>query len=48
MDILSPLELSEKAKNELFEDESKKQQSLEQFREWIRKHPFIKKCQTGE
>lgn len=40
--------LQEKAKNELREDESRKQQSLEQFREWIAKHPFIKSCRTGK
>jgi hypothetical protein len=48
MNILTTLELSQKAKIEVREDESRKQQSLEQFREWIAKHPFIKNCQTGE
>lgn len=40
--------LQEKAKIELREDESRKEQSLEQFREWIGKHPFIKNCRTGK
>lgn len=31
----------EKAKNELREDENRKQQSIEQCREWSLKHPFI-------
>lgn len=41
-------ELQEKAKIEVREDETRKQQSLEQFREWIAKHPFIKNCRTGK
>ncbi|KAG5668708.1 hypothetical protein PVAND_016637 [Polypedilum vanderplanki] len=32
----------EKAKNELGETESKKEQSIRQFKEWLSKHPFIK------
>lgn len=32
---------TEKAKNLYGEDESRKSQSLAQFREWIKKHPFI-------
>lgn len=43
--------LSEKyvqiAKNELREDESRKTQSLQQFRELIDKHPYIRNCRTG-
>lgn len=31
----------EKAKNELRETESRKEQSLEQFRDWLSKHPFL-------
>jgi hypothetical protein len=30
------------------EDESRKEQSLVQFREWLAKHPFIIKCRDGE
>ncbi|KAG5669806.1 hypothetical protein PVAND_000099 [Polypedilum vanderplanki] len=48
MDNLSTLEVCEKAKIEVREDESRKQQSLEQFREWIGKHPFIKNCRTDD
>lgn len=36
------------AKEELREDESVRSQSLSQFREWIAKHPHIKKCRTGK
>lgn len=38
----------EKAKNELREDESRKEQSLKQFRERIEKHPFLSNCRQGE
>jgi hypothetical protein len=41
-------ELIEKARADMREDDARKQQSLEQFREWIAKHPFIKNCKTGE
>lgn len=34
------------AKEELREDESLRSQSLSQFREWIAKHPNIKRCRT--
>jgi hypothetical protein len=37
-----------KAKEEVREDESRREQSLEQFREWIKKHPFISNVKTGE
>jgi hypothetical protein len=43
---LSP-ELQKMAKDELREDESTRTQSLAQFREWIAKHPHIKRCRTG-
>lgn len=36
------------AKDELREDESLRTQSLTQFREWIAKHPNIKRCRTGK
>lgn len=36
------------AKEELREDESVRTQALTQFREWIAKHPQIKKCRTGK
>lgn len=36
------------AKEELREDESVRLQALSQFREWIAKHPHIKKCRTGK
>lgn len=35
------------ALNELREDETRRTQALEQFRDWIKKHPFIKSCRTG-
>ncbi|XP_053952859.1 clavesin-1 [Anastrepha ludens] len=34
------------AKEELHEDDNVRQQALNQFREWISKHPSIKKCRT--
>jgi hypothetical protein len=37
----------QKALNELREDDSRKQQALEQFREWITKQGHIKNCRTG-
>lgn len=36
------------AKEEIREDEMRKEQSLEQLRDWIEKHPFISNCRTGE
>lgn len=38
----------EKAKNELRETESRKRQSLQQFRELLQKHPFLKGVRQGE
>jgi hypothetical protein len=38
----------EKAKNELRETESRKSQSLEQFRAWINKHPFLSNVRQGK
>jgi hypothetical protein len=37
-----------KAKEELREDEKRKQQALEHFREWLKKHPYIKSIRQGE
>ena len=37
----------QKALNELREDDSRKQQALEQFREWISKQGHIQYCRTG-
>lgn len=34
------------AKEELHEDENIRRQALAQFREWIEKHPHIRKCRT--
>uniref|UniRef100_A0A1I8P4P8 CRAL-TRIO domain-containing protein n=1 Tax=Stomoxys calcitrans TaxID=35570 RepID=A0A1I8P4P8_STOCA len=42
---LSP-ELKAVAKEELHEDENIRKQAVAQFREWIAKHPHIKKCRT--
>lgn len=36
-----------KAKAELREDDLRKEQALEQFREWITKQGHIKNCRTG-
>lgn len=35
------------ALEELREDSNIREQSLEQMRDWIEKHPNIKKCRTG-
>lgn len=35
------------AKKEVREDDNRREQALVQFREWINKHPAIKKCRTG-
>lgn len=37
----------EKAKEELREDDTRKEQALEHFRQWIQKHPFIKDIRQG-
>ena len=36
------------AKKELREDKSIRDHSLHRMREWIAKHPHIKRCRTGE
>lgn len=49
MEVKSALseKVLERAKTELREECSRKSQSLAQFREWLSKHPFIKKCRQG-
>ena len=37
-----------KARKELREDENRKKQALEHFREWIKKHPYIKQIRQGK
>lgn len=37
-----------KALEELREDDNIREQSLDQMRDWISKHPNIKKCRTGK
>lgn len=39
---------NDKARIELRETDVRKDQSLEQFREWLKKHPFIKNYQPGK
>lgn len=36
------------AQDELREDDFRRSQSLDQFREFVCKHPAIKKCRSGE
>jgi hypothetical protein len=36
------------AKAELGEDDLKREQSLEHFREWLKKHPFLQDVRQGE
>lgn len=43
-----PDKFVEKAKLELREDEKRKKQALEHFREWIQKHPYIKNIRQGK
>lgn len=43
-----PLHILEREKNELREDDARREQSLAQFREWISKHPFINDVKTGK
>lgn len=38
----------EKARDELREDDTRKEQALQHFREWIAKHPFIKNIRQGD
>lgn len=38
----------QKARKELREDENRKKQALEHFREWIRKHPYIKQIRQDD
>ena len=38
----------QKAKTELREDATRKEQSIKQFYEWLNKHPFIQKCDIGK
>lgn len=42
-----PEDVQKIALEELREDENIRDQSLEQMREWITKHPNIKRCRTG-
>lgn len=39
-------ETQEIAKNQLREDQATRDQALDQFRQWIEKHPQIKNCRT--
>ena len=43
-----PEALVKKAKDELREDEQIRENHLRQFREWIDKHPRIRRCQTDD
>ena len=40
--------LQRKAEVELRETELRKKQSLEQFREWLKKHPYLKRTRQGK
>jgi len=42
-----PEEEKKRAFEELREDDNIREQSLQQVRDWIAKHPNIKKCRTG-
>jgi hypothetical protein len=38
----------DKARTELREDELRKNQSLSQFRDWLKRHPFLNGVRQGE
>jgi GrpB-like predicted nucleotidyltransferase (UPF0157 family) len=42
-----PEKFVEKAKRELREDDNRKEQALEHFRQWLKKHPYIKEYRQG-
>lgn len=37
-----------KAKDELRETDERKRQSIEQFRDWLSKHPFLNSIRKGD
>jgi hypothetical protein len=43
-----PAKYKEIAKEELREDDAIRTHALSQLRDWIAKHPHIKRCRTGE
>lgn len=43
-----PEDIKKIALEELREDDNIREQSLNQMREWINKHPAIKRCRTGK
>lgn len=43
-----PADLKKVAFEELREDDTIRQQALAGMRDWIAKHPYIKRCRTGE
>ncbi|KAG5669817.1 hypothetical protein PVAND_000110 [Polypedilum vanderplanki] len=42
------LKLIEKSKKHLQEDETRKSESLRLFREWLNRHPYIKRCRNDD
>ena len=47
MDSSEKVLLAEKAEKELRETESRRKQSLEQFKNWLKKHPYLKNTRQG-
>jgi hypothetical protein len=45
--IMDISKLVEQSKVLIRENDVRKEQSLEQFKEWLKKHPFIKNCRQG-
>jgi hypothetical protein len=46
--IMDISKIVEQNKVDIRETELRKCQTLEQFREWLKKHPFIKSCRQGK
>jgi len=46
--IMDISKLVEQNKVLIRENELRKCQALEQFRDWLKKHPFIKSCRQGK
>lgn len=46
--IIDISKLVEENKVLIRENELRKCQALEQFRDWLKKHPFIKSCRQGK
>jgi hypothetical protein len=48
MELKTSSQLLKKAEIELRETEVRRKQSLQQMREWLKKHPFLRNCRDGK